>query len=211
MEVCSLRSAVPLPKGCHLEGQIQLEGENILTGILKGAGDIKLQKGICVTCVPVCPESGWVSIIYGIDDDFKTLIEEEYSSFLNDAFLGWMEYKGISPTDLWKDNEPHELWNARLFPVSNELSQAIQISLGLQEGINLEQWKSSVRMSLQVILQTVDYERLLESYLEIDRKTKMRRIKKTLTPDSNLSSEEIMSWCHEQEDYETLIESVTDL
>ena len=48
----------------------------------------------------------------------------------------------------------------------------------------------------------------------------MRRIKKTLTPDSNLSSEEIMSWCHEQEDYETLheqedyetlIESVTDL
>ena len=73
-----------LIEGCYLEGQIQLEGENILTGIPKSAGDIELQKGICVTCVPICKgDSGWVSIIYGIEDDLKTPIEEESLSYLN--------------------------------------------------------------------------------------------------------------------------------
>ena len=159
-------------EGCYFEGQIQLEGENILTGIPKGTGDIKLRKGVCVTCVPVNKKGRhWVPIIYGIEDDLKKLAEDDAATFLNDTFLGWMESKGILLTDLWEDNEPHELWNARLFPFSTDPAESMRISLSLQnnETFQLDRWKTSLRMSLQEVLRTVDYGRFLKGYSRLEQ------------------------------------------
>jgi len=259
-----------LIEGCYLEGEIQLEGENILTGIPKGTGNIKLQKGICVTCIPIYirvehaaglltnrgmvgregkeEENGWVSIIYGIEDDFKKLAEDNTATFLNDhkpkalvseanTFLRWMEEKGISPIDLWEDNEPHDLWNARLFPFSTNLAESMRISLSLQvEHVRyaqlpplekgkfpplvkggqgdllreppaslLYQWRESPRMSLREILKSVDYERFLENYSNLLKKVNLESLATVLTPENDLSSEEILSWCVEAEDYNTAI------
>ncbi|MBC8232160.1 hypothetical protein H8E77_21655 [bacterium] len=209
-----------LIEGCYLEGEIQLEGENILTGIPKGSGDIELQKGICVTCVPVYKEeSSWVSIIYGIEDDFKKLAEDNTATFLNDTFLSWMEEKGISPIDLWEDNEPHDLWNARLFPFSTNPAESLRISLTLQvEPVRyaqrllhessaslLYQWRESPRMSLREILESVDYERFLNNYSNLLKKVNLESLAIVITPKSNLSSEEILSWCVEADDYNTAI------
>ena len=234
-------------EGCHLNSEIELEGENILTGIPKDVGSIKLKKGICLTCIPVynplnpfkeSVDSGWTSIIYGIEDSFKYAIEDDECRFLNTNFSDWMKDKGISPTDLWEDNEQHELWNARLFPVSNEPAEAIRLSLALQKATHdfvlaqnpthdfvlaqnepgnstnphsISQWKAAPRASLRAILNAIDYDRLLESYFEIEQKTKLRNITRTLTPDNDLSSEKIISWCHDKEDYVTLTESVKSL
>jgi len=163
-----------LIEGCYLEEEILLEGENILTGIPEGAGNIKLQKGICVTCIPVYNrvehstgllankgrkgnrgQDGWVSIIYGIEDDFKKLAEDNAATFLNGAFLSWAKNKGILPTTLWEDNESHELWNARLFPFSTNPAESMLISLRLQdkENFQLDKWRESPRMSLREILE----------------------------------------------------------
>jgi galactokinase/mevalonate kinase-like predicted kinase len=231
-------SGSSLIEGCYLEGEILLEGENILTGIPKGAGNIKLQKGICVTCIPVYNrvehaagllENGWVSIIYGIEDDFKKLAEDdaapkaskcaslrlnEVSTFLNDTFRSWMEYKKISPTDLWEDNEPHELWNARLFPFSTDPAESMRISLSLQvehAASLLYQWRESPRMSLRQILESVDYERFLNNYSDLCKKINLENLATTLTPKSNLSSEEILSWCAETNDYTTAVENTLAL
>ena len=248
-----------LIEGCYLEGEIQLEGENILTGIPKGAGNIKLQKGICVTCIPIYikvehaaglltnsgmvgregkeEENGWISIIYGIEDDFKKLAEDNTATFLNDTFLSWMEEKGISPIDLWEDNEPHDLWNARLFPFSTNPAESLRISLSLQvEPVRyaqfpplekgkfpplvkggqgdllreppaslLYQWRESPRMSLREILKSVDYERFLDNYSTLLKKVNLESLATILTPENDLSSEEILSWCVEAEDYNTAI------
>ena len=231
-----------LIEGCYLEGEIQLEGENILTGIPKGAGNIRLQKGICVACVPVNKEeNGWVSIIYGIEDDFKKsrvagsrkagLAEDDAATFLNDTFLNWMEEKGISPTVLWEDNEPHELWTARLFPVSADPAESMRISLSLQvehaasllhqdeENFQLDKWRESPRMSLREILESVDYERCLNNYSNLCQKVNLESLATILTPKSNpslhsragLSSEEILSWCREEEDYITVVKDTLAL
>ena len=233
-----------LIEGCYLEGEILLEGENILTGIPKGAGNIKLQKGICVTCIPVYREvehaagllaskrregqkrgDSWVSIIYGIEDDFKKcakpsarshpenrgresgLAEDNAATFLNDTFLSWMEEKGISPIDLWEDNEPHDLWNARLFHFSTNPAESMRISLSLQDEdrFRLDRWKESPRMSLQEILESVDYERFLDNYSNLLKKVNLENLTTVLTPKSNLSSEEILSWCVEADDYNTAV------
>jgi galactokinase/mevalonate kinase-like predicted kinase len=221
-------------EGCHLNSEIELEGENILTGIPKDVGSIKLKKGICLTCIPVynplkkSADSSWTSIIYGIEDSFKYTVEDDECRFLNTNFSDWMKDKGMSPTDLWEDNEQHELWNARLFPVSDEPEEAIRLSLTLQTPTHdfvlaqnepgnstnphsIDQWRAASRVSLQEVLDSIDYDNLLGSYFEIEQKTKLRNITRTLTPNNDLSSEKIISWCHEREDYVKLTESVKSL
>jgi len=202
-----------LIEGCYLEGEIQLGGENILTGIPKGVGDVELREGICVACVPVSKENGWVSIIYGIEDDFRKSAEDDAATFLNSAFLSWVEDKGIIPTDLWKDNEPHDLWNARLFPFSTNIEESMRISLSLQvkhaaslfyqeeENFQLDRWRESSRMSLREILESVDYEKFLNNCSSLCQKVNLQDVAAILTPRSDLSSREILSWCRELGDY----------
>ena len=231
INTASIKSSGPsFIEGCNLEGEVQLNGENILTGIPKASGNIKLGNGICVTYVPVNleNENGWASIIYGIEDDFKKLAEDNATTFLNDAFLNWMEGKGISPPDLWEDKEPHDLWNARLFPFSMDPAESMRISLSLQvEHVRyaqrlLREWRESPRMSLREILKSVDYERFLNNYSNLCRKVNLESLAphKTkslvseaniLTPKSNLSSEEILSWCVETDDYTTAVKNTLAL
>jgi fucokinase len=158
-------------EGCYLEGEVLLEGENILTGIPKGVGNITLQKGIClVTKIErissSVKENGWVSIVYGIEDDFKKLAGDDTATFLNRPFIRWIKDKGIATTDLWEDNEPHDLWNARLFPFGTDHVNSICVSLSFQSNsiFQLDKWGMLPRMSLQDVLRTVDYERLLKGY-----------------------------------------------
>ena len=223
-----------LIEGCYLEGEIQLEGENILTGIPKGAGNINLQKGICTTCIPVYDgmkekegkrgRDSWVSIIYGIEDDFKKFAEDSAATFLNGTFLSWMKDKGISPIDLWINNEPplaehgsnkafHDLWNARFFPLNKDPAESVRIALSLQDqkDFQLDRWRESPRMSLREILESVDYERFLNNYSNLCQKVNLESITTILTPESNLSSEEILSWCVEADDYTTAVKKTLAL
>ena len=118
-------------EGCCLGGKTRLDGENILTGIPRGIGDVSLKKGICATCVPVevaqtglpGKKSGWAAIIYGTEDSFKSLAEDDEATYLNEGFASWVATRGVSSTDLWIDDETRGLWNARLFPYSLEPPQ----------------------------------------------------------------------------------------
>ena len=192
---------------------------------------ILIEKGICTICVPVKKKKkSWVSIIYGIEDDFKTPVEENTATFLNKTFLSWMEDKGMLPTDLWEDNEPpvaelqgpsrdtretkqtgeaafHELWNARLFPFSTDPAESMRISFSFQdeENFQLERWREAPRMSLREILESVDYERFLNNYSNLCQKVNLESLATILTPKSELSSEEILSWCMEASDYTTAV------
>ena len=158
-----------LIEGCYLDGKLKLEGENILTGVPEGAGDIVLKRGICLTVVPV-KEGNWVSIIYGINDNFKRSIEDDEYTFMNISFSEWVKKHNVSPANLYDSGlqaaDDGHLWNARLFPVSGNPAKAIQMSLVLQNNSrSIDLWKASRRMSLKDILQSADHERIMERYL----------------------------------------------
>ncbi len=189
-------------EGCHLNGKLKLEGENILTGVPENAGDISLERGICLTVVPVEGDN-WASIVYGINDDFKHLLEDNECTFLNISFSEWIEKSGVSLTDLWKEDEIHELWNTRLFPVSDDPAKSIQISLSLQEKgrFSVDSWKTSRRMSLKEILRSTENERVLVGYSHLDRRAKLVNIESAITRDDDLPSEDIISLCQERKDY----------
>ena len=228
-------NGLALIEGCHLEGEIQLDGENILTGVPQNTGSVSLQEGICVTCVPVGvernngsyeKENGWVSIIYGLGDSFNKPAEGDSATFLNKAFLNWMENKGITAADLWEDSASRDLWNARLFAFSRDPAESMQISLGLQplpkddastshrDEMNCQQaerWRESYRLSLREILQSVDYERFLNIYSDLYREINLKSLATIITPESDLSSEEILNWCVNAEDYTTSAKEVLAL
>jgi fucokinase len=228
-------NGLALIEGCYLDGEIQLDGENILTGVPKNTGSISLQDGICVTCVPVGvernngsseKENGWVSIIYGLGDSFNKPAEGDSATFLNKAFPNWMEHKGITAADLWEDSASRDLWNARLFTFSRDPAESMQISLALQplrkddasmshrDEVNCQQaerWRESYRLSLREILRSVDYERFLNVYSDLYREINLKSLATIMTPESDLSSEEILNWCLKADDYTTSAKEVLAL
>jgi len=206
-------------EGCYLEGQTQLAGQNILTGIPRNTGDIRLEKGVCATCIPVnhTGKNGWVSVIYGINDSFKELAEDNRASFLNSPFRHWMANREISLGDLWEDGETHELWNARLFPFSANPSQSMRVATGLQNenqssaDPHIHEWRQTPRMSLRDILRTVDYHRLLHNYTNLYREVNLRNLATRLRPENDLSFDEISSWCMQASDYITAAKTTLEL
>lgn len=200
-------------EGCCLDGDVELSGDNIVTRIPKGAGNINLGKGTCLTCIPVI--NGWVSVIYGIEDDFKKRLEEPSTTFINEPFYAWMEEKGINQSDLWKDGDISDLWDAKLFPFDQDLSRCIRLSLALQSTYfsddDLNAWKQSSRMSFQDILGSIDYQKLLDNYNSLCKKINLMSIQEILTPKSDVSTDEILSWCSENEDYIFLANTIMDM
>jgi len=207
-------NAPSLIEGCNLEGKVQLEGENILTGTPKGIYDIKLQKGMCLACLPVNKvANGWVTVIYGIEDDFKKLAEDNTATFFNIPFLCFTKDRRIIPNDLWEDTESHELWKARFFYFNVDIIESMQVSLNLQNKgtFQLDRWRELPRMSLQEVLQSIDYDRLLNNYSDLYQKVNLESLATRLTPKSDLASKEIMSWCLDESDYTTAARTVLTL
>ncbi|HGJ64517.1 TPA: hypothetical protein ENS27_03910 [bacterium] len=201
-------------EGCHLNGKILLGGENILTGILNNHDKIDLQYGICLTNVPVIyNENGWVSIIYGIDDNFKKNLNDNDITFLNQSFTNWMDKNDIEISDLWDCNERHELWNAKLFPFDKNASEAMNVSLILQKGDKnqISEWRKSCRLSLKEILESMDYEEFFRIYSDLCKEINLNNIANIIIKEDNLSSDEILSWCVERKDYQIALDNIFSL
>lgn len=198
-----------LIEGSALEGDLRLDGENLLTGLPEGSGDIALEKGRCLTMVPV-EETEWAAVIYGLDDDFKRAFGEEASSFMGEELADWMNARGLAPEELWRDAEPRELWSARLFPVSNDPGRAAELVLRLQNReSHLNSWRASRRQSLNEILQAANGERILEGYTRLQKRTRLANLSKYLTPDRDLSAEEVLSWCQDSSDWARLVRDLS--
>lgn len=199
-----------LVEGCHLSRPVVLEGDNILTGVPQDTGPIRLEHGVCLSVVPV-QEDLWAAILYGIHDDFKHSLGEEKCVLLNGRFTEWLDRTRISPTELW-DGEARELWSAKLFPVSADPARAVGIALGLQgHHPDVEAWRASDRMSLNEILRSANHDRLLDAYAGCDRRTKLTSITAALTPASDLSSREVLSWPQQPEDYARLAKDILSM
>ena len=50
--------------------ELELAGDNIVTNVPRGYGKIKLDRGECLTCLPL-GKSGWYELKYRIENNFK--------------------------------------------------------------------------------------------------------------------------------------------
>lgn len=88
--------------------------------------------------------------IYGIHDNPKNTLEN--GTFLTGTLEQFIKRNGLQPEDLWEKGQIHSLWNARLYPVCENISQAVAAALNLYrmaEGKgDTESWKNTERKSL---------------------------------------------------------------
>ena len=117
-----------------------LEQSYVLDASVVGAGSIVSHVKLRNVAVPeatvlhgLALEDGrYVTRIYGVTDNPKESCAEG-ASFLGTSLPEWMAAYGLKASDLWKDGETQDLWNARLFPVCDSPEESVSWALKVYE------------------------------------------------------------------------------
>jgi galactokinase/mevalonate kinase-like predicted kinase len=186
-------------EGCHIDQPLHLQGENLLTGVPAGCGDIRLDKGICLSVFPL-QKNDWCAVIYGMDDVLKYDAGDERCTFMNQSIKTWMQERKLDDETLWPDCDSRSLWQAQLFPCSKKAKTAVELALQLAAG-DLSRWKNASRCSMTQILQQLDPDRALQLQNEIQRRAMLANLADEMTPDSDWTFESLIQLCKENGDY----------
>lgn len=90
--------------------------------------------------------------IYGIYDNPKTELTDGGCQFLTGTLKEFIEKNNISEAELWDKNDARTLWNARLYPVCETISEAVEAALNIYKMVSgngdTESWRKASRTSL---------------------------------------------------------------
>ena len=179
---CALKTGKALIEATHACAcpRIELEGENILTGLPPEAEvAVRLATGIGLVCLPV-GASDWAAIVYGLDDDFKTPFGgEKPCRFLNHPIDAWMARNEVAAGKLWRSDERDGLWRARLWRVG-ELNDVLAEALIVGQGGGWTEGAHERRYAIAELLPRVNHERLLAVRQEIRRQVNLMRVAERL-------------------------------
>ena len=187
-----VRASRALLEAVDADGPVELPGRNILTGLPAGGGiPIRLSEGVGLVCLPV-GRRDWAAVVYGIEDDFKTPLEQgERSLFLNRPIAAWMRRNGLKAGHLWKPGIRRDLWEARLW-VAGTLDVTLRHALALQSGIGPGFFAGrGRRFSMAQLLRLVNHDRLLAHRQDILRRACLAGLGGRILSDDRLSSESV--------------------
>ena len=196
-----------LIEGSLIESELSLDGENLLTGVASVTVPIHLNKGIGLAVIPL-ENDLYTAIIYGIKDHFKN---HQSGTFLNETINDAFDRRGIKPEHVWLEDEEHELWTARLFPVYSTVDEAVEIATSLQQQQPDPRWYEVERLSMKRILVEADHNKICEQYLDIHRKARLETLADTLTFDSSLSYADLSASCTHPQDNDRVIQQLNAL
>jgi fucokinase len=135
---------------CDLEGPVYASRGAILHGLTSLAGSIEVPEDTVVHQLPVDGEcgAGWVIRTYGVEDDPKQPFEN--ATWFNRPMAETLERLGLGCDEIWKADEPHNLWSAALFPVTtpDEAWACARWMMGYAGSFGAEQWRQRTRTSL---------------------------------------------------------------
>ena len=162
-----------------LLGELVCHGAALVAGV-QTYGRLDLAPDTAVHQLPVA--GGFVTRVYGLDDDPKRAMHESTATFMNRPWQAWLDEVGISPEVIWPDTAPEgrTLWNARLYPVTEDREESLNLSLPLQQPAAAppgwrERWREATRLSLAESFALADGERLLQESLGIEDRVAARR------------------------------------
>lgn len=120
----------------------------------------------------------YVCRIYGIHDNPKSSKE---SSFLGGTLSKLLALTGVSEHAIWGGSFA-SLWHARIYPVCDSMSEAVQSALALYDILSgtasdqtVEAWKKAEKTSLAESFLHADIEALLKRQDEIQAEVEMKR------------------------------------
>jgi fucokinase len=156
-----------------LRGPLAADGAALVTGVHAGR-PIDLRAGLALHQLPI-EGGGYVTRLYGLDDDPKQPWDGPEGSYLNAPWSTWLAEMGVAPEVVWPDLPADErtLWNARLYPLAADSEESIALSTPLQSPARAPddwraRWLASERLSLEESYRRADGERLLASVQAVE-------------------------------------------
>lgn len=135
---------------CDLEGPVYASRGAILHGLTGLSGLIEVPEDTVVHQLPIDGEcgAGWVIRAYGVEDDPKQPFES--ATWFNRPMAETLERLGLRSEEIWKANEPRNLWGAALFPITTpgEAWACARWMMGYSGSFGVEQWRQHTRTSL---------------------------------------------------------------
>ncbi|MEY8337947.1 L-fucokinase [Lachnospiraceae bacterium 62-35] len=118
----------------------------------------------------------FVCRIYGKYDNPKS---SSSASFLNGSISDLLNRTGISPEEIWGKTTA-SIWNARIYPECDSMINAVKTALIIYQIIsgeaskeNIEDWKSSIRHSLNSSYNEADVSEILRRQCDIRNRVKI--------------------------------------
>ena len=210
---CPLKTGPALIEGVHATGcpRLELEGENILTGLPPEAHvPVRLPRGVGLVCLPVGARE-WAAVAYGLDDDFKTAFgSDKPCRFLNQPIEAWMKRNGVSAGKLWKGDQADGLWRARLWR-TGALDDVLTEAMLVGQGDAWIEGATERRYGIAELLPRVNHERLLAVRQEIRRQTDLLRVPERLLADDALPSATICQGIQTPEEAKLVLRRLAQL
>ena len=170
----------------QLAGPLEWQTKALVSGV-RTSQPLSLQADVALSQVPVLTPAralpdegqafsgGWVTRIYGLQDNPKRAMTDPTATYMNHAWADWLAQIGLCAEDVWP-NLPAEqctLWNARLFPLVPRREVSLQLVLPLQDPARATDawraaWRQAERMSLAHSFQYADLDCLAADVADLE-------------------------------------------
>jgi fucokinase len=144
---------------------LTLHGAALIANLIT-ARSLTLSADVVLQQLPV--EGGFVTRVYGLDDNPKLLWDDPDATFLGRPWQEWLSGVGVGAEDVWPDVPMGErtLWNACLYPVVADREESLALSLPVQDPTDVPpdwraQWQACPRLSLAESFARADGDRIL--------------------------------------------------
>ena len=168
----------------HLAGPLAWRGAALIANV-ETDQPITLGADLVLHQLPVA--GGYVTRIFGIQDDPKLSCQDPGATFLNRPWADWLGTDLALTAALWPDVSPAErtLWNARLHPFAMHRDESLALALSLQAEPTLPadrraRWLVAPRLSLAESFQQADGERILAETAALEDVVAVRRFRRAI-------------------------------
>lgn len=104
-------------------------------------------------------DEGFLIRVYGVYDNVKAVLD---ATFLQTPLSDFIKFNDLCESDLW-DSDTHDLWTAKLYPVSDDIKEAFEcceilfkMVKGTASKEELNRWKTTKRLSLHTSFNLAD-------------------------------------------------------
>lgn len=170
----------------QLAGPLEWQTKALISGV-RTSQPLSLRADAALSQVPVLTPApalsyegrefsgGWVTRIYGLQDNPKRATTDPAATYLNRPWADWLAQIGLCAEDVWPDlpAEQRTLWNARLFPLVPKREVSLQLALPLQDPALATDawraaWRQAERMSLAHSFQYADLDSLAADVADLE-------------------------------------------
>jgi fucokinase len=139
-----------------------------------------LRPGVVLDQIPLRAGQGWVSRLWGLDDNPKQDVDQ--GAYLGHRWPDWLAAYGLTREDLWPDSpEERSLWTAQLYPVCRERDDSLEAVAWLPAAPEAltpamrQAWRQSPRLSLAASYRQADVSAMVAAERDLADRVAARR------------------------------------